>query len=242
MKISILIPSRGRPDKLLKLAQSAFNTSSCDIEILAYIDKSDPSKPQYKTLPEVDKRIKIVIGADSTVAWAVNILAEMATGDAIMTIGDDTIFYTHTWDKAVIDTAAKYPEGMWMCGFNDGRGGFSHVVYDKEWFKCLGYWWPPIFNHWGADEWLTTIAQSPHVNRYEYYDDILIKHEKVGDACPTDETYARIRGNTNRDRDHWLKDHMKRYWQADLNAVISHLGSLKARNTKFVKNYVRTHE
>lgn len=242
MRIAILVPTRGRPDKLLNLANSACETASGEVEIYAYVDKSDPKKAEYKGLPAQNKHIKIIVGPDTTVAWAVNVLAEKADSDVVMPLGDDTTFKTHTWDSVVAETAAKYPEGLWMCGFNDGRKGFSHVAYDKQWFKALGYWWPPIFNHWAADEWLTKIAQHSTVNRYDYHPDVMVLHEKVGDACPVDDTYSRIRSNTNRDRDHWILKNLQRYWSMDLAAVTSRLTYLKISNTPRIKHYVRTHD
>lgn len=242
MKISILVPSRGRPDKLWKLVETALDTATGDIEILAYIDKSDPCKAEYKKLAALQPKLKIFVGPDSTVAWAVNMLGLNATGDAVMPLGDDTVFCTYAWDGVAKEAKAKFPEGLWMAGVDDGRSGFSHIIYDREWFNALGYWWPVIFNHWGADEWLTDIAKHQAVNRYVMFKEFLVRHDKVGEACQTDETYHRIRGNTNRDRDLWIKANMERYWLADLNKILSHIGMIKARNSPRVKNYVRTHE
>ena len=51
--ISILLPSRGRPDNIVRLANSIFETASnpSEIEIIVRLDEDDPKLEQYMDNP-----------------------------------------------------------------------------------------------------------------------------------------------------------------------------------------------
>lgn len=51
--ISILLPSRGRPDNIVRLANSIFETASdpSEIEIIVRLDEDDPMLEEYMDNP-----------------------------------------------------------------------------------------------------------------------------------------------------------------------------------------------
>lgn len=244
MKISIIVPSRGRPDKLERLIDSALETMrSKNLEVMAYIDNNDPELEKYKALEAKQPKLRLIVDKESTVVWANNVLCENSTGDCVMPMGDDAVFSTYTWDMCIEDTAKQYPNGLWMAGFMDGREGWSHIAFDRHWRKALGWWWPPIFNHFGVDEWITNLARHPEIDRYDRHEDVLIHHQKCdGGSFPIDATFKRIRNNTNLTRDKWLLENMQRYWQKDFETLFSYKVQLDRSNSERVKEYVRMHE
>jgi hypothetical protein len=119
--ISLLCPSRGRPENLRRLSESAFSlaASPLDIEVLAYVDLDDPALPQYVALDcaEIHTGERIMF----TDYW--NKLAEVARGDIMGMMGDDVVFRTPGWDVMVEAAFGSVPDRMVLVY---GRDGFRN--------------------------------------------------------------------------------------------------------------------
>lgn len=100
--ISVLIPSRGRPEALSRSVDSLLNAVSnpADIEIIARIDIEDESLEQY-----VDKRVTFIRGPEYSGYCSMqrfwNELAAVAKGDWFMCFNDDALMETQGWDDVV---------------------------------------------------------------------------------------------------------------------------------------------
>jgi len=205
MKISVLCPSRGRPEKAKRMLDSIYATKNgSEVEVLFYLNEDDPRLQEY---PLDDKRCIVHIGKDSPPAWSWNWLAGKATGDLLMLMGDDNIFTTPCWDEKYIEAAKQYPDGIFVISCPDGRtkDGNPHPTVGRGWVNTLGYFVPPIFLHWFVDSWTQYMAQS--LGRFIRLEDVEIKHDK-DDADPTS---LRIRENAWYDRDRWIAQYLQRY-------------------------------
>ena len=76
MKISILCPTRQRPNIFIRMVNSALGNSNGQCEILAYIDNDDSS-----IYPEARPDVKFMHGPSNGVGWAWNALAKKSTGE-----------------------------------------------------------------------------------------------------------------------------------------------------------------
>jgi glycosyl transferase/beta-hydroxylase protein BlmF len=202
--ISLLCPSRGRPENAIRFISSVYRTAAFSdrIEILFYIDSDDERKNDYSTLFENAtkrfqklKRCEIVVGEPISVSKSWNILAERCRGDFIAMANDDQVYVDYGWDVRLVEEAKRFPDQIFCFCFNDGSraspyGAFPMV--SRKWFETLGYFTPGIFIFAYTDIWIIEIARL--VNRFYYLPDVLAEHLHCafGKAL-MDSTYSRNR-------------------------------------------------
>jgi hypothetical protein len=219
--ISILCPSRGRPELAAKMVATAQKTANTKIQILLYLNEDDPSLEEYKKL--INNKI-IRIGPDRSPAYSWNKLAEEAKHDICFLIGDDASFNTPGWDSIIIEEFKKWPDKI-VCVYPPTKGlsanKNNHFCLHKNWINTLGYFVPPQFWHWYVDTWTRKVAQQ--LNRYVRLDRIDLDIVKK----PNDETSRRVYKNSLRERDHYLWDKTSERW---LNADVQEL-------QQFIRNY-----
>jgi hypothetical protein len=187
--ISLLCPSRGRPQNLWRLSESAFSLAASppDIELLAYVDFDDPALPQYAALDcaEIHTGERIMF----TDYW--NKLAEVARGDIMGMMGDDVVFRTPGWDVMVEDEFAKWPDRIVFVNGRDGAHGpalGTHGFLHRRWVDAVGRFCPPYFSHDYPDLWLTEVADA--LGRRVFLPELFTEHlhPNLGKA-PDDDTY-----------------------------------------------------
>jgi glycosyltransferase involved in cell wall biosynthesis len=173
--ISILLPSRGRPENITRLWDSVKATADDikNIELIVAVDNDDPKLSEYESVVE-GKLIKM----DRTVLsvyW--NTCYENAKGPIYMHCGDDIIFRTPGWDTAVLNTFDDYPDKIVFVHGDDGGGNGSafgtHGFLHEKWIKTVGYFVPPYFSSDYNDTWLNDVSNL--INRRRYVD-ILTEH------------------------------------------------------------------
>lgn len=165
MEISLLCPTRNRPNFMKELWESAYDNSlyKDKIELIFYIDSDDSgSIEMYESLGSnvhaiIDERGE----GNLSIMW--NKCYEKASADIVMHCGDDIRFRTPEWDKIVIDEFNKYEDKIVLVYGNDGvrkddlaTHGFLH----KNWIETVGYFLPPYFSSDMNDYWLTTVARN----------------------------------------------------------------------------------
>lgn len=165
MKISLLCPTRKRPNFMKELWESAYNNSlyKDEIELIFYIDSDDnESIEMYKSLgPNVHAIIDERGEGNLSVMW--NRCYERASADIVMHCGDDIRFRTPNWDKIVLDEFDKYKDKIVLVYGNDGVRKddlATHSFLHKNWIETVGYFLPPYFSSDMNDYWLTTVARN----------------------------------------------------------------------------------
>ena len=175
--ISILCPTRGRPDFMERLVQSAWDTSSSsNLECIFYLDDDDE--------PSLEKSFQIVecetvIGPRINLSQAWNKAYEKASGEIFFHAGDDLIFKTQNWDEMV---RLQYRESKDKILFVGGQDGFhapeknflTHGFLHRNWVETVGYFVPPYFSSDFNDTWLNELADM--IGRKIYMKDLLIEH------------------------------------------------------------------
>lgn len=171
--ISICLPTRGRPDFFKIMCMSVLKTAANpeDIEFVSYHDTDDTSVYEYVG------NHKEVIGERIVQSQMYNECFKVATGPIYMFGVDDIVFYTKNWDKVVKNVFDKSVDKIVFVHPNDedfgerlGVMGFLH----KNWIDALGYFMPPYFAAWYADNWITDIANL--INRKVFLSQIIVKH------------------------------------------------------------------
>lgn len=196
--LTILLPTRDRPQQFLKSVESAFATSSLAekglLEVLAYVDDDDPSIDKYKSF-RTDK-VRIRFGKRIGAANAAKVVAKESETEWLIFSADDAFFETQGWDESLI---AVIPEDRVGVSYpQDGRGDvLSHFVFHRKLFELTGLW-PDGFWHFGPDTYLWSVMRE--VKRSFFVKKVMIRHlkAKLG-LSPLDNTHAEARRFTGRD-------------------------------------------
>lgn len=218
--IEFITPSRGRPEKLKRMWDSALKTAFEPHKLFLRLGVNEEEVSMYAShVPMVQAAIYPV--RDWTTVYTVNLLAEAAMresdSDLFFVVADDCIFSTPGWDKALtqhydglLADPALYQEQslnrIQVYSLRDSRdaNGTPHPIVTRDYIEAMGYLYPPIFLHWYADTWTSDIAKAcgvfTHLMEYE------LVHDKPSDRGQPDETHNRIRRRGWHERDKFVND------------------------------------
>jgi len=202
MIITLLIPTRKRPDIMQRIWNSANETASSPIslQISFFIDADDRESiaklslmmsrerdkyPDSKRITGVVHK-RLLIGSDM---WNHAYRGSEVTGDIVFYGCDNAVFKTKGWDETIREEFRKVPDRILYVHGKDGvrkddlgTMGFIH----RNWINAVGFVTPPYFIFYKADRWLTDTAKK--IGRDVYREDILIEHTHYADKTANDET------------------------------------------------------
>lgn len=184
-KISVLVPTRGRVERLKKMIASFDRTTSGRAELIFRIDQDDLPTREY--LQGVPWRLKGGVfrgsrleGYKSTPQFLQDML-QLTNGDVLMVGNDDMLFETEAWDKAILRAANNFPDGVFNFGvetLNTPHYPFS--IVSKRVVDALGHMYDPrIF--WG-DIYLRDVMA--HFGRTVLLPEVRILHDWAGLGTP----------------------------------------------------------
>ena len=148
-KVSVLIPTRGRIQRLETLLASYHRTlSDEDAELVFRVDEDDQETRDFLFCKH-----PMVVGPRgggyANMPTFFNELARAATGDVLMCGNDDMVFQTVDWAEQILAVANQYPDGLFDIGVATmNQESFPFSVVSKRAADKLGFLWDPrIF--WG---------------------------------------------------------------------------------------------
>lgn len=159
--ISIIHPSRGRPEMAIKTALSWINKQSENQlinEYLMLIDDEDPLFLEYEKLNcNAGRLIRIIINKSKSAIEAINIGAKTCTSDIIFVISDDMDCPEH-WDTLLLDAIGDKTD--FCAKASDGHQDWliTLPVMDRLYYNRFGYVYNPIYGHIYADLEMTCVA------------------------------------------------------------------------------------
>lgn len=188
--ISLLLPTRGRPNNLWRMYTSALELADGEIECIAAVDEDDDSYQEFFDTPMKNMTIFKVPRQTLSKYW--NDCYKRASGDILMHCGDDIIFRTQSWDTKVKEAFNDYPDNIVFVygndgsGVHDGRFG-THGFIHRDWAETVGYFVPPYFSSDYNDTWLNDVAKS--IGRHRHIN-IMTEHmhPELGKG-PLDQTH-----------------------------------------------------
>lgn len=218
--ISILTPSRSRPDYAKRMIQSALKTSGVPIEIKLYLNNDDPLLNQYTD--SIDPSW-YTIGPNQSTSYSWNLMAESAKNDILFLVGDDCKFITQGWGQMVLNAFDQYPDKI-VCVYprapSVSKYKSPHFCLHKNWINTLGYFLPPHFYHWYVDTWILEIAQS--IGRHHLIPDFELPIETVKDKVTTD-----YHSSWMKQKDDWMWSRTKRHRDSDRDALLNYISQFK---------------
>lgn len=171
--ISIIHPSRGRPEKSynnINYWYKHYSGRPEDLEIIVSIDNSDPLYHEYKKYHS-----EHVISNDNTSAVdAINNAAKIASGDIFIIVSDDTRSFPG-WSREIYE-AIKGRGIDWMLKTQDAIQDYiiTMPIMDRAYYNRTGYIYHPEFQHLFCDTYLTCVAD---ITGRKITSNLMFKHD-----------------------------------------------------------------
>jgi glycosyltransferase involved in cell wall biosynthesis len=117
-KISLLLPTRGRPDLVERFLRSvvAQSTRPDLIEVILCVDEDDVESHGI-VFDELAPKL-VVVPRQTMGAYNTECLRQ-ASGEITIAVNDDVVVRTKGWDEKVRELDARYPDGIYLGYSND---------------------------------------------------------------------------------------------------------------------------
>ena len=188
-KISICVPSRGRPHKLKAMIESSLSLAknSEEIEFLIYADDDDLSMSNFSHPNAI-----VLRGKRQAISKMTNFLASISRGSLIMYAADDIIFRTKNWDLIVFEHYVSSPHKVCLIHGEDlGQNAIkiaTHGFISRDLYNLLGYLLPNFFKADFCDTWVTEICVKSGTRTFD--PKLIIEHmHPTWGKAPIDATY-----------------------------------------------------
>jgi len=210
-KISIIIPTRKRPNNIERLFNSLINTADepNNLEICLYLDDDDVDTINYISNKYInDNRVLYFVGPRIVLSQMWNEAYKLATGNIIMHGGDDLIFRSKSWDSIVRKAFNNFPDKILLVYGRDGikdKELATHSFIHRRWIEVSGFFLPPYFTSDYNDTWLDNVSQK--VGRRCYLPEVFTEHMhySVGKAVKDENTIERyVRANKQNPKNLYL--------------------------------------
>lgn len=183
--ITLIHPSRGRPQMALKAFQEWQAKADGDFQYILSIDYSDPSQQEYtrQSFPEDC----IIIGNNRSIVDATNAAAKLASGDILVVMSDDFGCPDH-WDTLI----QNHYQDMLLLHVYDTiqRDVVTLPILSRKLYERLGYIYHPRYFSMFADNDLTESAKK--LGAYKADFSLVFEHRHwVNGKNKRDATYDR---------------------------------------------------
>jgi len=172
--ISIIHPSRSRPEKAYNTARKWIDMSGIDIKQIDYIlslDSDDPFLSQYYCEWDCE-----IINNNRSSVEAINIGAKAAKSNILMVLSDDTECF-EGWAVSLL----KEIEGKtdWILKTQDDIQKYiiTMPVMDRVYYNRTGYIYHPEFKHLFCDTYMTCVAD---ITGRKLTSDLVFHHDNPG--------------------------------------------------------------
>ena len=117
-KISLLLPTRGRPGLVERFLQSVVAQSTRPelIEVILCVDDDDV---ESHGIVFEELALKLVVGPRQTMGSYNTECLRQASGEITIAVNDDIVVRTKGWDEKVRELDARYPDGVYVGYGND---------------------------------------------------------------------------------------------------------------------------
>ena len=188
-KISILVPTRGRPRRLLDFLHSIIDTAAhiSDVEVVLAIDEDDHSYDEVDW--PVDRlQIKKTIGPQASMGSLNTRCLQQASGNFVMLGNDDVIFRTKGWDQIILNASRQYPDGIFLMYAKDGIKNDAFPCFpilSKTCCALIGDPFPLLYQGDGIDMHLYDLfvrLKDAGFDRFCYLEDVYMEHRHISNG------------------------------------------------------------
>jgi hypothetical protein len=190
-KISILVPTRGRPENMERLFDSIADTALQMPEIVFYTDKDDEQSSRMAyALEKRYLKTAHIVGPRQTLTACWNDCYKLCDGDIVMFAADDLVFKTKNWDVMVAKAFREQDDKILFVHGDDGHWGAefgTHGFLHRNWIDTVGYVLPPYFSSDYGDTWVNEVADA--LGRRKYLPFVTEHMHFLWGKAPMDATY-----------------------------------------------------
>jgi hypothetical protein len=158
MSISIIHPSRNRPEMAISVAEKWIENSSKEIklEYILSIDTDEPKLEKYKELFSSDRYV-ILENNNKTAIEAINNAAIKTKNNLIIVVSDDFDCFPN-WDKWLIEKLEGKKD--FIVKTTDGIQEYliTLPIMDREYYNRFGYIYYPEYKHMFCDTEMTDVG------------------------------------------------------------------------------------
>ena len=197
VRLSVLVPTRGRPKRLVEMLNSLSETADHieEVEVILYINDDDTDTLQLELN---DWPIKRVIGSQESMGTLNTACLRESCGDIIILGNDDVIVRTMGWDSKISQAVSRFSEEVFLIYPNDLHKGpkFSTFpILSRRTCETIGSPFPSEYQGSFIDLHLFDIfkrLEGRGYPRIQYLEDVVFEHFnfRTGKA-PIDDTYLR---------------------------------------------------
>lgn len=176
-ELTIVVPTRGRPENCTRLAKAFADTCRADTELMFVVDGWDSTKDLSRDVAlhyPMKTRIVLQVQEPRSSVLAINTGALATSSPYIGYMGDDVIPETIGWDALIIEHIRA---GNLICWPSDGHWTdqmATAVFQDRRVSEALGYFGWPGYCHLCVD---VTWADWAKAAGYQgYLDTVTVRH------------------------------------------------------------------
>lgn len=178
----VITPTRGRPERALRLASSISRTATLKTDLCLAFDDDDETAPATVAAVQPYEVLCMAGPRQGLGPWT-NQVAEAHFGDYKMfaSFGDDHVPRTLGWDAEcqreieAMEGGIVAPNGLLSAGMPE------QVVISASLVEALGWMCLPGLDHWYVDQVWYDLARATH--RYRWLERVFVEHwQKPDDA------------------------------------------------------------
>lgn len=186
MRLLVVIPSRGRPERLTKAIEEGRRLAHGDVAYAVGLDDDDPKAHGYAY---VDAETVYYGHRRTLTGWTNHIAKDLyhfMPYDFVASFGDDHIPRTEGWDvklaEAIDGTGFSYPNDLHRTDVPQAVVASANIVHALGWFAC------PMMKHFYIDNVWADLGRG--IGRLHYCSDVIVEHVHHSRGAQHDSTYA----------------------------------------------------
>jgi hypothetical protein len=207
LSIAILLPTRARPDSVVRLLRSIEKTVAIAPKVSVHLRLDNDDAVMLKAMQNIKADatvfVEAAVGPRVALGATWNNLWRNVDADIYMLCGDDMIFESERWDERVREHFWKDRIQL-VLGKDDMVDGklATHFFVSHEACEALGYFCPPQFEAIYLDTWVDHVYRL--ADKVIYDPEIRIPHLHWTKTNKIDESITRDRaGRKARDWERW---------------------------------------
>jgi hypothetical protein len=158
MKISIIHPSKGRPEIAYRTIQKWLAYADMDVEYILSVDTEDVywyfAGGEYFIM---NKKIKMIHNKNKSAIEAINKAAEIVTGDLFIVVSDD-FTCSRNWCSKLLRLVGDRTDFIVKTRDGIQKTLITLPIMDRKYYNRFGYIYHPEFLHMHCDEEMTIVA------------------------------------------------------------------------------------
>lgn len=191
--ISLIHPSRGRPEKSFNNAKEWIAKAGMPVELILMVDEDDPALNRYQEIYKEFWGVCFCIDDNKSVVQAVNRAAKYAAGNILFYLSDDFVCFDN-WAVAVEKEFTGVITPL-VLKVDDRLQDFNVRVItcpimNRQYFELMGYFFQPAYDSMFVD---CDLYEMAHRLRYlKPCKHLVFEHHHVSiGKAPDDDTYRR---------------------------------------------------